>query len=73
MTIHKKATLTPIGRERLARRIESGLTPQVLAKAAGVCPRSVRKWLARRLVPMGWRGLRIARCVRIGFPGGRAN
>jgi transposase InsO family protein len=47
MNIHKNARLTPIGRERLARQVESGLTPQAAARAAGVCPRTVRKWLAR--------------------------
>ena len=47
MNIHKNARLTPIGRERLVRQVESGQTPEAAARAAGVCPRTVRKWLAR--------------------------
>jgi DNA-directed RNA polymerase specialized sigma24 family protein len=47
MNIHKNARLTPIGRERLVQQVESGQTPQAAAKAAGVCLRTVRKWLAR--------------------------
>jgi len=47
MNIHKNARLTPIGRERLVRQVESGQTPETAARSAGVCPRTVRKWLAR--------------------------
>ena len=47
MNIHKNARLTPIGRERLVRLVESGQTPETAARSAGVCPRTVRKWLAR--------------------------
>jgi transposase InsO family protein len=47
MNIHKNARLTPLGRERLVQLVESGQTPQAAARAAGVCPRTVRKWLAR--------------------------
>jgi transposase InsO family protein len=47
MNIHKNARLTPIGRERLVRQVEGGQTSQAVAVAAGVCPRTVRKWLAR--------------------------
>ena len=47
MNIHKNARLTPIGRERIARQIESGQTPEAAARAAGVCPRTARKWWAR--------------------------
>lgn len=47
MNIHKNARLTPLGRERLVRQIESGQTPEAAARAAGVCPRTARKWLAR--------------------------
>jgi transposase InsO family protein len=47
MNIHKNARLTPLGRERLVRQVESGQTPEAAARAAGVCPRTVRKWLAR--------------------------
>jgi transposase InsO family protein len=47
MNIHENARLTPRGRERLVRLVESGQTPQAAARAAGVCPRTVRKWMAR--------------------------
>jgi transposase InsO family protein len=47
MNIHKNARLTPLGRERLMRQIESGQTPEAAARAAGVCPRTVRKWRER--------------------------
>jgi transposase InsO family protein len=47
MNIHKNARLTPIGRGRLVRLVESGQTPKAVAQAAGVCPRTVRKWVDR--------------------------
>ena len=47
MNMHKNARLTPHGRELIARQIESGQTPEAVARAAGVCPRTVRKWHAR--------------------------
>jgi len=47
MNIHKNARLTPRGRERIARQIESGQTPEAVAKAAGVSPRTIRKWIDR--------------------------
>jgi len=47
MNIHKNARLTPIGRERLVRAILSGQTPEAAAHAAGVGPRTARKWLSR--------------------------
>jgi transposase InsO family protein len=47
MNIHKNARLTPRGRERIARQVESGQTPEAVAEAAGVCPRTVRKWIDR--------------------------
>jgi transposase InsO family protein len=47
MNIHKNARLTPHGRELIVRQIESGQTPEAAARAAGVCPRTARKWLAR--------------------------
>lgn len=47
MNIHKNARLTPFGRERIVQAVLSGQTPQAVAYAAGVCPRTVRKWLAR--------------------------
>lgn len=47
MNIHKNARLTPIGRERMVGLMLDGQTPQAAARAAGVCPATARKWLAR--------------------------
>jgi transposase InsO family protein len=47
MNVHKNARLTPRGRERIVMQVLSGQTPQAVASAAGVCPRTVRKWMAR--------------------------
>jgi transposase InsO family protein len=47
MNIHENARLTPSGRERLVRQVASGLTVPAVAAAAGVCVKTVRKWLAR--------------------------
>jgi len=47
MNVHKNARLTPCGRERIVRQIESGQTPKAVGLAAGVCPRTVRKWVDR--------------------------
>jgi len=47
MNLHKNARLTPHGRERVVRLARSGQTPKAIAAAAGVCPRTVRKWLKR--------------------------
>jgi transposase InsO family protein len=47
MNIHKNARLTPSGRERIVRQVASGQTPEAVSEAAGVCPRTVRKWVER--------------------------
>ena len=47
MNVHKNARLTPLGRERIVRQVASGQTPEAVGKAAGVCPRTVRKWVER--------------------------
>jgi transposase InsO family protein len=47
MNIHKNARLTPFGRERIVRQVESGLTPKAVSEAAGVSPRTIRKWVLR--------------------------
>ena len=47
MNIHKNARLTPIGRERIVRQVASGQTPKAVSEAAGVCPRTIRKWVDR--------------------------
>jgi len=47
MNMHKNARLTPHGRERMVLAMRSGQTPEAAAQAAGVCPRTARKWLRR--------------------------
>jgi len=47
MNVHKNARLTAFGRERIARQVASGQTPKAVSEAAGVCPHTVRKWVAR--------------------------
>jgi transposase-like protein len=47
MNVHKNARLMPCGRERIVRQVESGQTPKAVGLAAGVCPRTVRKWVDR--------------------------
>ena len=47
MNMHENAHLTPIGREHLVKAVLSGQTPEAVARAAGVCPRTARKWVAR--------------------------
>jgi transposase InsO family protein len=47
MDIHKNARLTPHGRERLVKMIAHGQTPKAASEAAGVCPRTGRKWRDR--------------------------
>jgi transposase InsO family protein len=47
MNMHKNARMTPIGRERLVQAVMGGQTPEAAARAAGVCSRTVRKWVAR--------------------------
>ena len=47
MNVHQNARLTWIGRERIVRQVASGQTPKAVAEAAGVCPRTVRKWVGR--------------------------
>jgi len=49
MNIHENARLTPRGRELLVRQIVSGQRLEAAARAANVCPRTARKWLARFL------------------------
>ena len=47
MNMHKNARLRPRGRERIVRQIASGQTPEAVGEAAGVCPRTERKWVDR--------------------------
>jgi transposase InsO family protein len=47
MDIHKNARLTLHGRERLVKMVLSGQTPKAASQAAGVCPRTGRKWRDR--------------------------
>ena len=36
MNMHKNARLTPLGRERIVRQVESGQTPEAVSETAGV-------------------------------------
>ena len=64
MNIHHNARLTPLGRERMVRAIvEGGQTPQAAARAAGVCPLTRRKWVAR-FKAEGWPDWPTARHAR---------
>ena len=48
MDMHENARLTPRSRAELVRRVvELGQTPKAVATAFGVCPKTVRKWVAR--------------------------
>lgn len=47
MNVHKNARLTPFGRERIVAQVLIGQTPKAAGEAAGVCPRTVRKWVER--------------------------
>jgi transposase InsO family protein len=48
MDIHKNACLTPRSRAELVRRVvELGQSPKAVATAFGLCPKTVRKWVAR--------------------------
>jgi transposase InsO family protein len=47
MDIHKNARLTPLGRARLVNMVVGGQAPKAVSEAVGVCPRTVRKWVAR--------------------------
>ena len=47
MNVHKNARLTPRGREWIVALVASGQTPKAVSEAVGVCPRTVRKWVAR--------------------------
>ena len=49
MNIHDNASLTPRGREHMVLQVLSGQTPEAAARAAGVCPRTARKWVKRYL------------------------
>ena len=45
MNMHKNARMTPLGRERLVLEVLGGQRPEAVAKAAGICPRTARKWM----------------------------
>jgi|ERR1700733_494376 len=47
MNVHKNARLTPFGRGRIVAQIAGGQTRKAVSEAAGVCPRTVRKWVGR--------------------------
>jgi transposase InsO family protein len=48
MDIHKNARLTPYSRAQMVRRVlVEGQTPEAVATAFGVCPKTARKWVER--------------------------
>jgi transposase InsO family protein len=47
MNIHKNARHVPQRREHFVGLVLSGQTPEAAARAAGVCPRTMRKWVGR--------------------------
>jgi hypothetical protein len=73
MNMHKNARLTPLGRVRIVRQVESGQTPEAVSETAGVCPRTVRRWVERLsvIVAKDWQGCKIAHPGRTGCGGRR--
>jgi hypothetical protein len=55
MNVHKNARLMPRGRERIVRHVESGQTPEAIAQAAGVCPRTKKPTGSLFDAPLGER------------------
>ena len=48
MDTHKNASLTPRGREAMARRVvEGGVSKAAVARQFNATPRTVAKWVAR--------------------------
>lgn len=47
MDIHKNARTTPHSRARIAQRVAAGETHAAVARAVGVCNRTVAKWVRR--------------------------
>src|SRR5271154_7214824 len=47
MNVHKNARLTPRGRAWAVMQVTSGQTPKAVGLSVGVCPRTIRKWVAR--------------------------
>lgn len=47
MDVHKNARTTPYSRALIAQRVTAGVSLAAVAQAAGVCARTVRKWVGR--------------------------
>jgi transposase InsO family protein len=47
MDVHKNARTTPHSRALIAQRVAGGETPAAVARAMGLCDRTVHKWVAR--------------------------
>lgn len=47
MNVHKNARLTAHGRGEMARRVGAGQSPTAVARAFGVCVKTVNKWVER--------------------------
>ena len=48
MDVHKNARTTPLSRALIARRVHGGESMAAVARALGICQRTVRKWVARQ-------------------------
>ncbi len=53
MDVHKNARTTPHSRALIAQRVAAGGAPAAVARAFGVCDRTVRKWVARAREGLG--------------------
>src|SRR5438128_12511315 len=47
MDVHKNARTTPYSRALIAQRVQRGEPVAAVARAIGVCERTVRKWVRR--------------------------
>jgi len=47
MDVHKNPRTTPHSRALIAQRVAAGERPAAVARAVGVCNRTVHKWVAR--------------------------
>ena len=53
MNVHKNGPADPRGRERIVRQVESGQTPEAVAQAVGVRPRTVGNGLIGTVAKAG--------------------
>ena len=70
MDIHQNARLTPLGRERIVRQVESGQTPEAVSEPQASARGRFVSGLSV-IVAKGWQGCKIAHPGRIGCGGRR--